>query len=426
MIPLAKVEGQTYQGAPNMDNSSPSDPSFSLEPLLESNVDEAYKTYKKTNCCFGRAFQRLWNFTSDRKDRLNILEKLAQENNEKAESAALLEIPFNELMLLSELNDEMLNNEIKFYNAHVGNKLDPSKVSREVFAPAPARAIDNLMLAFDYFSANHQPNNAWEAMNQLQVYAGIIIGPILIAAVVDEVFDVYRISDYHHYVTVGCLIGLVLTCVVALKFYKTCRPIPQNIKPFRNYTVEVINGKINPLTGRDHIINSIFHAWASSSRTTRLHPLLVGEAGVGKTSIMMEVARRLATGDVPDSIKKKMRNMKLFGGPASLLLPSNPMFETDDKIDVFLRRIDPIKSNIILGLDEIHVFLNEEYGPRYSEILKSMLDASFKGLPYLICATTKEEYQKHIAGDASRARRFHVVYVDPLLKEEVLLVLENL
>ena len=116
----------------------------------------------------------------------------------------------------------------------------------------------------------------------------------------------------------------------------------------------------------------------------------------------------------------------MFGGSAALLLPTNQMFETEDKMEKLLHAIGPYKNDIILALDEIQVLMNEQFGPRYGELLKSILDTSPEGLPYVIAATTQEEYQKYIASDASRARRFKVIYINPLEEEQVKLVLREM
>ncbi len=293
--------------------------------------------------------------------------------------------------------------------------------------PKQPSMMENLSLAFSYFSADHEPSNPWEAMAMLQVYAGAILVPVALTLALDGVFiEDFTIPGYHRAYLFGATAAVLLASRGVVAAYAHFNRIPVQIKPLINYTSTVLTGNVEPLLGRDQEIEKVFLSWESTTETIRQHPLLVGPAGVGKTAIMTEVARRIALNEIPDSMQSTLKGKVVFGGPAATLLPTNQMFETEEKFERFLRRVLPIRKEIILALDEIHAFMNEQFGFRYGELLKSLLDTSARGLPYMLFATTDEEYRKYIADDPARARRFLPIYVRSLSKADVLSVLQHL
>lgn len=285
-----------------------------------------------------------------------------------------------------------------------------------------ANTLDNLMLAFNYFSADHTPEGPWEAVQTLQIYAVLAATPFIVSSVFEDLLHEHtplRRLDYFYSVIICMAVGYGL-----LKGYQKYKPIPTEIRPLRNFTVEALKGNLEPLLGRDDVIRKIFLCWDSTRNIVRQHPLLVGPAGVGKTVIFMEIARRIAIGAVPDSMKGLFKNKIMFGGSSALLLPDQGGMQSADVLERFVQRTERYKEKIILGLDEIHSLLKEQSKQR--EVVKSLLDTSTRGYPFILSATTDFEYKQYIAGDPALARRFVVIYVKPLDKDQVILSLREL
>lgn len=293
-------------------------------------------------------------------------------------------------------------------------------------------SIENLRLAWRYLDL--QPNGREEAQTTFFMLLSSISSPMILVYVLDYIFhdvttswlcpdlqhpDKCPLLPYSRLFTTAVCVALALSIFSAL--YLTRPKVPLHMPPLHHLTRAVVERSTEPLQGRDAIIERIFSCWRSASSSTRQHPLLVGDAGVGKTVIMMEVARRLAYGEETGPMKGKL----VFGGTASLLLPDGQQAETD-KMARFLKLFHPYKNDCILALDEIHSFINEENKGKHGDLLTSMLDTSVQGLPYVVGATTKKAYDKYIAPDQAYARRFTVIRVEPLSKEEVRRVLRDM
>lgn len=287
--------------------------------------------------------------------------------------------------------------------------------------------IDRLARALELISQSTGPNNVWEATQFLQASSMLVLIPFVLTLTIYQL-EGNRIPSYvDPLVVLTCVASLIFMGVTSFKIYKYIRPIPVQLYPLENYCLKVTEDRIEPLLCRDEVIERIFSCWHSTHKTSRHHPLLVGPAGAGKSVILLEVARRITLGEFSSKeLKKSLAKKTMFGGSAALLLPTNQMNETLDKIGMLLQVVKPHKNDIILALDEIQVLMNDKYGPRYGELLKSILDTTPQGLPYVIAATTKEEYMKFIYPYKARRRRFEVIFVDPLEKEEVKLVLRQM
>lgn len=289
--------------------------------------------------------------------------------------------------------------------------------------------LETLRYCVQLFAADHLPNSSYEAMQTLQVYVSAFLLPFFFttlasAIVVDVVTDFVPKFHYVPATIFGGIITLALMTYTSFKIYDKFRPLPSTIRPLTNYTTQALNGRIEPLLGRDDIIEKVFLCWQSTHSSVRQHPLLVGPAGVGKTVIILEITRRLATGEVPDPIKIMMKGKQVIGGVASTLLPANDnMGGVSDVLERFLRQINPYRKYTIVALDEIHSLMRE---PRYAEALKSALDTSLGGLPYVIGSTTDAEYQEYIASDPARARRFSPIFVDVLSKKQVIISMKEM
>lgn len=305
-------------------------------------------------------------------------------------------------------------------------RIQSKQNSSAAYTTKSANFLDNLIQAFDVIYNNQGPSFIFDAVMLIQLYFTMLAAPVVIALAVDQLLEERRPAYVGRLEIFGAAIATIIVAIAVFKIYKWRRPIPTTIKPLRNYTKDVMEARVEPLLCREDIIKEVFLCWQSTHNTVRTHPLLIGESGVGKTVIMMEIARRIASGEFTQTSQRTRMPKYMFGGSAGLLLPSNQMMSSDDKIDTILHAIAPHKNEIILALDEIHILFNEEHGPRYGELLKSILDTSMQGLPYILAATTNAEYQKYIASDPSRSRRFKEIFIKPLKEEQVKLVLREM
>lgn len=170
-------------------------------------------------------------------------------------------------------------------------------------------------------------------------------------------------------------------------------------------TKEVKDGLIDPIIGRDNEINQIIYTLL---RKNKNNPLLIGEAGVGKTAIVEWLAQKLVKGDVPDKLKNKKIFLLDMG---TLVAGTKYRGEFESRMKAILEEaIDPT-NNIILFIDEIHTIIGaggQENGDA-AQMLKPLLS---RGKIKLIWSTTFNEYQKYIEKDQALKRRFQEVIVN--------------
>lgn len=166
-----------------------------------------------------------------------------------------------------------------------------------------------------------------------------------------------------------------------------------------------INNEIDPVVGRENEINNIIEIL---SRRTKNNPLLIGEAGVGKTAIVEELANRIVSDLVPESLKNKRI---LSVAMASLVAGTKYRGEFEERINKLLKEVED-NDDIILFVDEIHTLVGAggaEGAIDASNILKPSLA---RGKLKIIGATTTEEYTKYIEKDKALDRRFQKIRVN--------------
>ena len=185
-------------------------------------------------------------------------------------------------------------------------------------------------------------------------------------------------------------------------------------------TDEAKNKLLDPVIGRDKEIDQLIYTLL---RKTKNNPLLIGEAGVGKTAIVEWLAQKIHLGQVPDKILNK-RIMMLDMG--SLVAGTKYRGEFEARLKAITEEaIDPM-NNIILFIDEIHTIIgagNAEGAADAANILKPLLA---RGKLQLIGATTFDEYQKHIEKDAALKRRFQELHVDEPSREVAIDIMQGL
>jgi len=188
----------------------------------------------------------------------------------------------------------------------------------------------------------------------------------------------------------------------------------------RDLTKLAREGKLDPVIGRD---NEILRLIQVLSRRTKNNPVLIGEAGVGKTAIVEGLAQKIADNDVPEILSgKKVVALDL----GSLIAGSRFRGEFEERLKAVMEEVQRSQGDIIMMIDELHTVIGAGAAQGAMDASNMLKPALARGELQCIGATTLDEYHKYIEKDAALERRFAPIYVDEPTEDDAIKMLHGL
>ncbi len=188
----------------------------------------------------------------------------------------------------------------------------------------------------------------------------------------------------------------------------------------RDLTQLAREGKLDPVIGRD---NEIMRLIQILSRRTKNNPVLIGEAGVGKTAIVEGLAQKIASNDVPEILSGK-RVVALDLG--AMIAGSRFRGEFEERLKAVMDEVQRAKGDVILMIDELHTVVGAGAAQGAMDASNMLKPALARGELQCIGATTLDEFHKHIEKDAALERRFAPIYVEAPSVEDTIKMLHGL
>ncbi|MFZ4427624.1 MAG: ATP-dependent Clp protease ATP-binding subunit [Saprospiraceae bacterium] len=179
-------------------------------------------------------------------------------------------------------------------------------------------------------------------------------------------------------------------------------------------------GALDPIIGRDEEIRRVLHIL---SRRKKNNPILIGEAGVGKTAIVEGIAWRIVKGDVPENLKSK----RIFVlDIAALIAGAKYKGEFEERLKAVIKEVSASNGEIVLFIDEIHTLIGAGGGQGAMDAANILKPALARGELHTIGATTLDEYQKYFEKDKALVRRFQTVLIEEPGVEDTISILRGL
>ncbi|MBI2021065.1 AAA family ATPase [Candidatus Giovannonibacteria bacterium] len=178
--------------------------------------------------------------------------------------------------------------------------------------------------------------------------------------------------------------------------------------------------KLDPVVGRDEEIRRVMQVL---SRRTKNNPVLIGEAGVGKTAIVEGLAQRIAASDVPEALKNKELISLDLG---ALVAGTKYRGEFEERLKAVMKELERAAGKVLLFIDEVHTLVGAGAAEGAIDASNMLKPALARGELHAIGATTIKEYQKYIERDAALARRFQPVYVEEPSVDDTIAILRGI
>ena len=204
----------------------------------------------------------------------------------------------------------------------------------------------------------------------------------------------------------------------------TDREAESRYRSLEKYSIDLTrlaaDGQLDPVIGRDGEIRRVMQ---TLTRRKKNNPVIIGEAGVGKTAIAEGLAARVSAGDVPDSLKGR-RVLALDMG--ALVAGSKFRGEFEERLKAVMDEVKQAHGEVILFLDEMHTMVGAGAGEGGMDASNLLKPALARGELQCIGATTADEYRRHIEKDAALERRFQPIYLEEPSPEDTVRILEAL
>jgi len=198
----------------------------------------------------------------------------------------------------------------------------------------------------------------------------------------------------------------------------------ENVNPIEKYGIDLTKlareGKIDPVIGREDEIRRIIQIL---SRRTKNNPVLIGDPGTGKTTVVEGLARRIVEGDVPENIKdKKLVTLDLSAMVAGAMYRG----QFEERLKNFIKAVVESNGDIIVFIDELHMIVGAGNAEGQMDVSNMIKPELARGRMKLVGATTLNEYQKYIEKDAALERRFQQVYIPEPTVEDTITILRGI